>query len=101
MIKRVLLRCLLWLIERDLQKVPKFALTEEQRRGLLAQLWENGAFRNYVSDRNQQLIYSIAGLPGAKLETTEKLLELRGQRIELLEFAAKAKLCSETLRKKK
>jgi hypothetical protein len=89
--RQFIIRCLLWLIERDISTYPQGKLTKEQFDGLLSQLWQNPGFRQYVADRNQHLIYTMAGAPGDKKEPRDRYMELRGQRVEILELAAKAK----------
>jgi hypothetical protein len=91
--RNLLIRMLIWLIDSSLSDTKRDALTDEQTVGLLSQLWENPAFRNYVSDRNQRIIYTMAGAPGEKLGSRDQFIELRGQRLEILELASKAKRC--------
>ena len=78
-------------LERDLNKVPKEILSDEQYEGLLSMLWDNQAFRNFVKDRNQRIIYTIAGIAGNEPEPRDKTRLLYGQRVENLVLAAKAK----------
>jgi len=85
----------LWYLERDLSRVPREAITQIQSDGLLAQLWENPAFRKYIEGRNATLIYTLAGAPGAQTEPRDRFFEIRGQRMEILELGSKAKLCFE------
>jgi len=93
--RKLLARIGIWLIELYLSDTKREALNETQTVGLLSQLWENPAFRNYVSDRNQKIIYTMVGLPGAKPEPRDHFFELRGQRLEILELGVKAKICFE------
>ena len=90
--------CLRYL-EKDIIKCPRENLSKEQEDGLLASLWGNPGFRNYASDRNQRLIYAMVGTPGAAKEPRDRFMELRGQRMEILELFAKAKACSERIQK--
>ena len=85
-----------WLIghiEKDIQ-CPKEILTEEQTNGLLASLWDNPSFRNYVADRNSRLIYAIAGAAGSEMEPRDKTRLWTGQRVEILFLASRAKACA-------
>jgi len=101
MIKDILKDICLRYLEKDISKGHnlKDILSKEQEEGLLASLWTNPGFRNYVADRNQRIIYSMVGTPGAKPEPRDRFMELRGQRVELLELMSKAKMCSERIQK--
>ena len=92
-----LLQLLIRWMERDLSKVPKEILTEEQTIGLLAVLWDSISFRNYVADRNNKLIHSIAGIAGNEPEPRDKARLWMGQRYEILLLASRAKSCREKL----
>ncbi len=86
----IVLWCIRFL-ERDMISVPIDVLSKEQTDGLLAQLWDVPAFRNYVKERNSKIIYSIAGAAGSEPEPRDKSRLLMGQRVEILILAAKAK----------
>lgn len=94
MLKKFLLRLAIRLIEADLRETPPQAMTEDQREGMLASLWDNPAFRNYIADRNTKLVYNIAGYAGSEPEPRDKTRLMYGQRVENLVLAAKAKSCA-------
>ena len=81
-------------LEKDLAQIPSEILSQEQYEGLLSMLWDNQAFRNYVKERNQKIIYSIAGIAGSEPEPRDKTRLLLGQRVENLVLASKAKACA-------
>ncbi len=92
--RNFLLKLLINVIERDLN-IVKENLTEEQRNGLLAMLWDNASFRNYIADRNAKLVYSIAGIAGQEPEPRDKARLWMGQRVEILLLASKCKAAAE------
>lgn len=86
-----LIRIFIWLFEKRLSGIEKTSLTQEQSDGLLAMLWDNPSFRNYIKDRNEVLIRSIAGIAGQEVEPRDKTRLVLGQRFENLTLGAKAK----------
>ena len=90
-IKRKLFEISIRFLERELNKTPVESLSEEQYNGLLSMLWDNSAFRNYVKERDQKLVYSIAGQAGSEPEPRDKTRMFLGQRVENLLLASKAK----------
>jgi hypothetical protein len=94
MFRNRLIALLIWLIEKELSTVPRETLSEEQVNGLFATLWDNPAFRNYISERNAKLVYTIAGYPGNEPEPRDKFHQKYGQRVENLILGSKAKLAA-------
>lgn len=98
---RWLLKLTILLLERQLP-TRREKLSKEQEDGLLAQLWQNEAFRNYIADRNSKLVYTLAGGEGMKPEPRDDYLMHTGQRVENLLLGTKAKLSYErTIERKK
>ena len=79
------------ILESDLVDVEKVSMTELQRNGLLSQLWQNDAFREYIGERDKKIIYSIAGMAGTEPEPRSKTLMKHGQRVEILILGSRAK----------
>lgn len=90
--RNFLIKLLIKWIERDLD-IKRAELTEEQRNGLLSTLWDNPAFRNYIKERDEKLIFAIAGGSGLAPEPRDQHILKFGQRVELLLLASKAKAC--------
>lgn len=92
MFRRLLFEFIIGFLERDtMQTVVRETLTQEQRDGLLSQLWQNAAFRQYIAERDGKLIYSLAGGAGMLPEPRDKYLLQLGQRVEILLLADAAK----------
>jgi hypothetical protein len=79
-------------LERDLEE-KKGDLTDEQRNGLLASLWTNIAFRDYVKERDEKIKDAIANGIGLSPEPRDKYVQKFGQRVEILLLASRAKAC--------
>jgi hypothetical protein len=90
--KTFLIKLLIKWIERDLD-YSREILTEEQRNGLFSTLFDNPAFRNYIKERDEKLIWTIAGGAGLAPEPRDKYAQKFGQRVEILLLASKAKAC--------
>ena len=88
--EKFLVTCIRFL-ERELLKAPTETLSQEQTDGLLATLWDNAAFRNFLKERNAKLVYNIAGIAGSEVEPRDKTRLMLGQRVENLVLAAKTK----------
>ncbi len=102
MFRNKLISFLIKWLEKDLNSnVLETKLTDEQSIGLLATLWDNDSFRNYVADRNAKLIHAIAGIAGNEPEPRDKTRLWMGQRVEILLLASRAKACREKLNRER
>lgn len=91
MIKEGIVAWCIRFLERGMIDVPYETLSKEQNDGLLSQLWDVPAFRNYVKERNAKLIYTIAGTAGSEPEPRDRTRLLMGQRVEILVLGARAR----------
>jgi hypothetical protein len=82
------------ILDSELRKEPRVHLQEEAETGLLAQMWENPAFRNYCADRNLKIVHILAGGEGLLPEPRDKYHLHMGQRVENLVLAMKCKAAS-------
>lgn len=89
--KNMFLKILIYFLEKELLSVYKTIIPPEQEIGLMAQMWDIPAFRNYVLDRNTKIMYNLAGGAGLDPEPREKYLMKMGQRVEILLLANRAK----------
>lgn len=91
MLRKKIIDVLIGLLSRELSTVPRETLIKEQYDGMLAQLWENPAFRKYVADRDTKLVWTMAGGEGLAAEPRDAYVMHTGQRVELLVLAREAK----------
>lgn len=89
--RRWILDILIKLLERELSDIPKATLEKEVYDGMLSQLWQSQAFRQYVQQRDAKLIWTLAGGEGLEPEPRDKYTLHSGQRLELLMLAREAK----------
>lgn len=87
----MLFEILIKLLEKFVGVSSKELLTKEQEDGLLAQLWENPAFRKRVAERDARIIHEMAGGEGMKPEPRDGYALHAGQRVENLLWARDAK----------
>lgn len=66
-------------------------MEKEVYDGLLSQLWQSSAFRQYVQQRDAKLIFTLAGSEGMAPEPRDAYTMHTGQRVELLMLAREAK----------
>ncbi len=99
--RNLLIEILIRLLTRDISTIPKQTLTKEEEDGALAQMWQSPAFRKRVADRNEKLIYTMAGGEGMKAEPREAYLMHTGQRVENLLWARDAKAAYQRIGKLK
>lgn len=92
--KRLLLVICIRVFESSLDS-KSVVLTVEQEDGLLSQMWQNDAFRKYITARNEKIKYMLAGGEGMEPEPRDTYLIHIGQRVENLFFGSKAKLAYE------
>lgn len=97
MLTRLFIEVLLRLLRGQVGFLPKQALTKEVEDGLMAQMWENPAFRKRVADRDAKLIYTMAGGEGMEPEPRDKYSLHAGQRVEVLLWARDAKAAYQRL----
>src|SRR3990167_7298940 len=55
-LKKKFLEILFRHFQKQVSEVPFTRLTQEQKDGLLSQLWQNDAFRNYIIRRETELM---------------------------------------------
>lgn len=91
MVRNLVVKLLIKLLERELSDTPKVSHSKEEYDGMLSQLWQNPGFRQYVQQRDAKLIFTMAGSEGMAPEPRDAYTMHTGQRVELLILAREAK----------
>jgi hypothetical protein len=65
--------------------------TKDIEDGFLAQMWESPVFRRRIAERDNKIIFQMAGGEGMEGEPRDKYLMHAGQRAEILLLARDAK----------
>lgn len=71
----------------DIPPTPKDQRTEE----FLAGAWQSVGFRAYIANRQERLIYELAGGSGLTEKTRDEYIRFMGQRLENLSLGLQAK----------
>lgn len=95
MFTRFLIKFLLKLL--DLKTLPSRSLTEEQKRGLMAEMYQNQSMRTYLDDRERYLIDNgMERFINGKLSGAHGLA---GQLIEVRNLRSYLKACYNSIKK--
>lgn len=91
MFRNLIVKILIKYLSRELSDIPKQTLEKEVYDGMMSQLWQSAAFRQYVQNRDARLIFTMAGSEGMLPEPRDAYVLHTGQRVELLLLASEAK----------
>lgn len=83
------LKLLIRLLTRylDIPVVPKDKRTDD----FLAGAWQSVGFREYIANRQERIIYELAGGSGLNEKTRDEYIRFMGQRLENLTLGLHAK----------
>ena len=85
MLYRIIIKCILRYLD-----LPKGEF-DKNVDNFLVSSWTHPGFRKYLADRDEKIIYELAGGVGMKEKSREDYIRLCGQRVENLILGVKAK----------
>lgn len=98
--RKVILMLYIKALEKYLA-LPEYDNKNDKVKDFLINAWVTDGFRQYVTKRNNDLIYDLAGGTGMTTKNRDEYIEIIGRRVENLYITALAKRAFEAYEKNK